>query len=90
MIVNMLIDCDCCAMKDTEACGDCVVTVMLGEGPVDIDDTESEALSVLADAGLVPRLRLVEGGGPQTGGPQTGGPQTGGPQTGGPPTAATG
>jgi hypothetical protein len=57
----MLIDCDCCVMKGTETCDDCVVTVMLSEGPVEIDTAEAEALSALADAGLVPRLRLVPG-----------------------------
>ena len=56
----MLIDCDGCAMRDL-ACGDCVVTVLLGgpPGAVDMDDDERQALDVLADGGLVPRLRLV-------------------------------
>ena len=67
----MLIDCDGCAMRDL-ACGDCVVTVLLGAPPgaVEVDDGERAALDVLADSGLVPRLRLVpltvptSGGGP--------------------------
>ena len=56
----MLIDCDGCAMRDL-ACGDCVVTVLLGSPPgaVEMDDTEARALDVLADSGLVPRLQLV-------------------------------
>jgi hypothetical protein len=56
----VLIDCDGCAMRDL-ACGDCVVTVLLGGPPgvVDVDDHERQALDVLADSGLVPRLRLV-------------------------------
>ena len=56
----MLIDCDGCAVRDL-ACGDCVVTVLLGAppGPVEVDDGERQALEVLADSGLVPRLRLV-------------------------------
>ena len=56
----MLIDCDDCAVRDL-ACGDCVVTVLLGgpAGAVDVDDQERQALDVLADSGLVPRLRLV-------------------------------
>lgn len=56
----MLIDCDGCAVRDV-ACGDCVVTVLLGlpgERP-EVDDGERRALDVLADGGLVPRLRLV-------------------------------
>ena len=56
----VLIDCDGCAMRDL-ACGDCVVTVLLGAPPgaVEVDDGERRALDVLADSGLVPRLRLV-------------------------------
>jgi len=55
----MLIDCEQCAMRDTSACDDCVVTFLLDEGPVEIDDTEAAALANLAGEGLVPRLRLV-------------------------------
>ena len=56
----MLIDCDGCAVRDL-ACGDCVVTVLLGAPPgaVEVDEGERQALEVLADSGLVPRLRLV-------------------------------
>ena len=56
----MLIDCDGCAVRDL-ACDDCVVTVLLGAPPgiVDMDDGERRALEVLADSGLVPRLKLV-------------------------------
>ncbi len=56
----MLIDCDGCAMRDM-ACDDCVVTVLLGgpPGPLEVDDPEWRALTVLAESGLVPRLRLV-------------------------------
>ena len=61
----MLIDCDGCAVRDL-ACADCVVTVLLGgpPGAVDVDDEERRALDVLADSGLVPRLRLVPVGMP--------------------------
>lgn len=57
----MLIDCDCCAMRDTSACADCVVGVLLsiGPGPLDLDDAEQAAIDALSDEGLVPRLRLV-------------------------------
>ena len=43
-------------------CGDCVVTVVLGGPPygVPLDDDEKRAIEVLADAGLVPPLRMVE------------------------------
>ncbi len=66
----MLIDCDGCGARGV-ACGDCVVTVLLGPvglglpatpGPaeaaaVHLDPDDRRALRALADAGLVPRLR---------------------------------
>jgi hypothetical protein len=54
------IDCDGCAAKGP-ACGDCVVTVLLGAPPegVELDDAERRAIEALADGGLVPPLRLV-------------------------------
>jgi len=55
----MLIDCEQCAMLDTSACDDCVVSCLLGGGPVDLSDNQSEAIDNLADSGLVPRLRLI-------------------------------
>ncbi len=56
----MLIDCDRCIVRG-HACGDCVVTVLLGCVPagVELDDEEGAALAVLADGGLIPPLRLV-------------------------------
>jgi len=56
----MLIDCENCAVRGL-ACGGCVVSVMLGAPPdgVEIDEAERAALRVLADAGVVPHLRLV-------------------------------
>lgn len=55
----MLIDCQQCAMEGTSACDDCVVTFLLADGPVELDDAEADALANLAGEGLVPRLRLV-------------------------------
>lgn len=57
--VEMLIDCEQCAMRDTSACDDCVVSCLLGDGPVDLSDSQAEAVSNLAEQGLVPELRLV-------------------------------
>jgi len=56
----MLIDCDACRVRGP-ACGDCVVTVLLGAPPdgVRLDAEERDALDVLAASGLVPPLRLV-------------------------------
>ena len=67
----MLIDCDTCAVRGL-ACGDCVVTVLLGgpaadaDGVVDLDAAEQAAIQVLAGSGLVPPLRLVKGRGDET------------------------
>lgn len=53
----MIIDCDGCAVRG-DACGDCVVAVLLG-APPEITAAEQRAIDVLAEAGLVPPLRLV-------------------------------
>ncbi len=57
----MLIDCDRCQMRDI-ACGDCVVGALLGldvEMAPEIGEPERCALRTLAEAGMVPPLRLV-------------------------------
>jgi hypothetical protein len=64
----MMIDCDTCAVRGL-ACGDCVVTVLLGAPPairpgdqetgIDLDGREQAAIAVLAGSGLIPPLRLV-------------------------------
>lgn len=51
------IDCDDCAVRGP-GCQDCVVSVLLGVPETLLDD-ERQALEVLADVGLAPRLRLV-------------------------------
>lgn len=55
----MLIDCDSCEVRGP-ACGDCIVTVLLGAAPegVELDPAEQAAIQVLAQTGLVPPLRL--------------------------------
>jgi hypothetical protein len=55
----MLIDCDTCRMRNTSACDECVVPVLFGIQPVEIDEAERQALANLAEAGLCPPLRLV-------------------------------
>jgi hypothetical protein len=69
----MLIDCDTCAVRGP-ACGDCVVTILIGAPPagaagttVDVDDAERAAMAVLAESGLVPPLRLVVPGAGEAG-----------------------
>jgi hypothetical protein len=56
----VIIDCDSCEVRGL-ACGDCVVTALLGAPPtgVELDETERAALGALAESGLVPPLRLV-------------------------------
>jgi hypothetical protein len=73
----MIIDCDSCEVRG-DACGDCVIGVLLGapgtredeqgdlELPsgapiVQLDAPERRALDVLAQQGLIPKLRLVAG-----------------------------
>jgi hypothetical protein len=55
----MLIECDRCVMRDI-ACADCVVTVLLRTpGPDgELAEAEHRALKVLADARMIPPLRL--------------------------------
>ena len=54
----MIVDCEGCRMRDL-ACGDCVVSFLLGTTDDRLDAAERAALDVLADSGLVPPLRLV-------------------------------
>jgi hypothetical protein len=56
----MLIDCDRCVVRGL-ACSDCVVSVFLGapERVAELGGAERRAIDVLAEAGLVPPLRLV-------------------------------
>ena len=58
----MLIDCDTCQAPEG-ACRDCMMTVLLERpaSPVELDDSEASAVKALAEAGLVPPLRLVRG-----------------------------
>ncbi|HEU4422756.1 MAG TPA: hypothetical protein VFR67_09495 [Pilimelia sp.] len=64
----MLVDCDNCVVRGA-ACGGCLVSVVLGAPPagVELDEEERRALAVLADAGMVPRLRLVTDSDPAAG-----------------------
>lgn len=58
---SVVVDCDRCLVRSPSACGDCVVTFMLGSPPsgIELDAQEMAALGALADAGCVPPLRLV-------------------------------
>lgn len=55
----VIIDCDRCDVRP-HACSECVMSVLLGAPPtVEWDETERRAVNALADAGMLPRLRLV-------------------------------
>lgn len=65
-IENVVVDCDRCVVRGI-SCHDCVVSVLLGAPPAVVwDADERRALDAFADAGLMPRLRLVEGPVPRT------------------------
>lgn len=56
----LTIDCAECVMEGTGACGDCVVTFVVGRSPGDaliIDAAVERDLRALGSAGLVPDLR---------------------------------
>lgn len=57
----MRIDCDECVMQSTDACDDCVVTVLLERPPgaVVFDVAQERAVRSLQAAGLVPRTRFA-------------------------------
>ena len=65
MATSFTISCDDCKMRATPVCDDCVVTYLCEREPDDavtIDLIEERAVRLLADAGLVPRLRHQVGG----------------------------
>lgn len=57
---SLHVDCDTCTARGP-ACGDCLVSVLLGTptSGVDLNREERIALGALAASGLVPPLRLV-------------------------------
>ena len=58
---DLTIDCDCCTLRDTAACDDCVVSFLLDREPEDavvIDADEARAMRMLERAGLLPTLRF--------------------------------
>jgi hypothetical protein len=58
---DLTVDCDCCTLRDTAACDDCVVSFLLDREPEDavvIDADEARAMRMLERAGLVPTLRF--------------------------------
>jgi hypothetical protein len=58
---DMIVDCDRCEVRGG-ACQDCVITVLLGNLPsgVELDGPRRPELDALAEAGMAPRLQLVD------------------------------
>ena len=60
METSFVISCDTCVMKDTDTCGDCMMTFLCDppeDGAVILDLQELREVKLLAKAGLVPTLR---------------------------------
>lgn len=56
---GMVIDCGRCVLRGI-ACSDCAIGVLVGGSrPVEWDESELRAVELLADAGLVPKLRMI-------------------------------
>lgn len=54
----MVIDCQTCVARFTDACADCVVTFLCDEpGPVEVDASEARVLRLLRDEGLAKEMR---------------------------------
>ncbi len=56
----LVIDCDTCAMRRSEACADCLVSFLCDDdrgGAIVIDAVEARAARMLSRAGLAPALR---------------------------------
>jgi hypothetical protein len=56
----LVIDCQTCVARLTDACSDCIVTFLCDTSeaePVVIDEPEERVLRLLSDGGLVPGLR---------------------------------
>lgn len=56
----LVINCDTCVMRETDACSDCLVSFMCGdpqESAVVFNLEEQRAVRLLANAGMVPTLR---------------------------------
>jgi hypothetical protein len=53
----MIIDCDTCSMREI-ACGDCVVTILIGPPPnSNLEAEEARVIDLLASRGMIPPLR---------------------------------
>jgi hypothetical protein len=56
----LVIDCQTCVVRLTDACSDCLVTFLYDtpvDTPVVVEPSEARVLRLLTDEGLVPKLR---------------------------------
>jgi hypothetical protein len=73
-MTSLVVDCDRCQARGP-ACGDCVISALLGVPPAArpiLDAEERRVLGLFADSGLLPPLRLVA---PVVARPSAGDPQ---------------
>ena len=67
----MIIDCQTCDMRRTNACDDCGVALLVGDdGILELVEAEQAAIESMSKVGLVSPIRLVtiEGGSSASGG----------------------
>ncbi len=60
MELPLVIDCQTCTARFTDACGDCVVTFLCDasdDGRVVVEPGEARVLRLLHDGGLLPAVR---------------------------------
>ncbi len=56
----MIIDCQTCDMRETNACDDCVVSALVGDdGILELIEAEQTAIESMSRVGLVAPIRLV-------------------------------
>ena len=56
----MIIDCQICDMRETNACDDCVVSALVGaDGILELAEAEQSALESMSRVGLVAPIRLI-------------------------------
>ncbi len=56
----MIIDCQTCDMRETNACDDCVVSALVDEhGILELVEAEQAAIESMARVGLVAPIRLA-------------------------------
>ncbi len=59
----MIIECGRCVMVNTEACDDCVVSALVGDGGIlALAEEEARAIEAMSSVGLVSPIRLVDRG----------------------------